>query len=93
MPDTAENLRIKVEVNGEIYFPQGPEGLLDLIEEKMGPDTREAALELLTEYECFGACKHIAVLHREYGKTIRSALNELRAGNRHTAIKLLEDAL
>jgi hypothetical protein len=38
-----------VDVCGEIRFYDGPAGLLDLIEEKLGLDTREALVEFIEE--------------------------------------------
>lgn len=38
-----------VEVNGETCFYDGPKGLLNLIEEKMGRDTRNALVDFVEE--------------------------------------------
>jgi hypothetical protein len=38
-----------VDICGETRFYDGPKGLLNLIEEKMGPDTRDALVEFIED--------------------------------------------
>jgi hypothetical protein len=38
-----------VDIHGEIHFYDGPKGLLNLIDEKMGHDTKDALEEFIQE--------------------------------------------
>ena len=92
----------RIDVQGETRFFDGPEGLLLLIEEKMGLDTREAVEEQLTTFKCVGECDHTYRIQEHYQRIIRDALEDLQLATKPRSydaflmsgvIKRLEDAL
>ena len=71
-----------IEVNGETCFYDGPKGLLNLIDEKMGRDTRDAVGDLIDQNKCVGECDVTYKIHEHYTRVIRDALDELRAARK-----------
>lgn len=79
-----------ITINGEVRFFEGAEGLLNLIQEKMGYDAGEEVKELIGANTCVGECDHTYKIHEHYTRVIRDALDELRNGRNREAIRLLE---